>query len=742
MSNFFEELKRRNVYKVATAYVVTSWLIIQVVNTIGPNLNFPDSVPALITRILIVGFPIALILAWIYELTPQGFKRTGAIQVDTSDNRKAGKKLNRVIIVSLALIVTLMLVERLFFRAPLLNKDQQLASIAVLPFVNMSSNEENEFFADGLAEQILDELAQLSGLQVTARTSSFAFKGKNADMRTIGKELAVNYLLEGSVRFDEKSNRIKITTQLINTANGYHLWSKTYDEDFDAIFDIQEDVGRAVASELKVRLLPQEEELLASKMTENTEAYKLYVESRQYSVKRNDEDLDKAIELLKEAIELDPNFAEAHAELSFLYGQKHFYGNLNQNDRDELMEYHVQKAMELGPDKAEVLRAKAINDNRLGRDSSQVIADLRRAIELKPNYADAHFMLFSALNWANQPDLSLKSIEKAYELDPLGHYNYMLAQAYFMRGYQEKGMKMVDQAISRDSSSYGFYMLKSRFLRMPPRGDDVGAFKLVHHVLTKEKFQIGAMGHLIRYSLNLDLAPLAEKYMKIYQIKRPDNPHTLTRSLEVNSFLGKYKENLELVELWSEEKGMDKADKALELAYAYFDLDNYGEAESQLRNGFPELFNEVDVLTEGSELTIDWSNRYALSAYIGILRRKENSSQADLLADRLCEFYELHGRPNFMAQAEYELDCLQSKNDGNGLANKLNDLFFIEKNRLQDIFLGIKSGWYKEFYDNDNFLSVKRKITDETHRMRAEVIEYLKEAGDWDPAWDKELGLE
>ena len=354
MSNFFEELKRRNVYKVATAYVVTAWLIIQVVNTIGPNLNFPDSVPALITRILIVGFPIALILAWLYELTPEGFKRTEGVQEDTSDNRKAGKKLNRVIIVSLALIVTLMLVERLFFRGNLIYMDQQLASIAVLPFANMSANEENEFFADGLAEQILDELAQLSGLQVTARTSSFKFKDQNEDVRKIAEQLTVNYILEGSVRFDEKNNRIKITTQLINANNGYHLWSETYEDDFDEIFAIQEDVSRKVASELRVKLLPQENNMLTSKMTENTEAYKLYIESRQYSMKRNDDDLVKAIELLKRALELDPNFAEAHAELSFLYGQQFFYGNLGKDERDELMKLHMNRALELAPKRPEV----------------------------------------------------------------------------------------------------------------------------------------------------------------------------------------------------------------------------------------------------------------------------------------------------------------------------------------------------------------------------------------------------
>ena len=330
MSNFFEELKRRNVYKVAVAYLVTAWLIIQVVSTVGPNLNWPDSIAPLTTRILLVGFPIALVLAWLYEFTPQGLKRTGAVQQDTTDNRKAGRRINRLIIGSLSLVLILMLVERLFLAGSTLYPDKQMASIAVLPFANMSSEEENEYFADGLTEQILDELANLSGLQVTARTSSFKFKNKNEDVRKIAEQLTVNYVLEGSVQYDSRRNRIKITAQLINAYNGYHLWSETYEDDFDEVFGIQEDVSRKVAKQLRIQLLPDEDKVLSTKLTENTEAYKFYIRARQLSAKRDDKSLEQAIILLKEALELDPEFAEAHAELSFAYGLRFFFWEFKQ----------------------------------------------------------------------------------------------------------------------------------------------------------------------------------------------------------------------------------------------------------------------------------------------------------------------------------------------------------------------------------------------------------------------------
>ena len=407
----------------------------QVVDTMGNNLNWPDAIAAWVTKILIVGFPIALVLTWLYEFTPQGLKRTGAVQEDTADNRKAGKRLNHIIIAVLAIAICFMLVERVFFAGNVGINKRQEASIAVLPFANMSSEEENGYFADGLTDQILNELAGLSGLQVTARTSSFKFKDKNEDIRKIGEELEVNYVLEGSVQYDGGSNRIKIIAQLINASNGYHLWSETYEDDFDEIFGIQEDVSRKVASQLRIQLLPEEDKMLSGKLTENTEAYKLFLESRQYSMQRNDRDLTRAIELLKKAVELDPDFAEAHAELAFVYPQKHRYGDLSREERDRLREYHLNRALKLAPEKPEVLRANALKILQERGDSTKMIADLRKAIQIKPNYADAHYLLFQGLDWAGQEEISIKSLERAVELDPLNEFFAVMLATNYQRFY-------------------------------------------------------------------------------------------------------------------------------------------------------------------------------------------------------------------------------------------------------------------------------------------------------------------
>ena len=276
MSNFFEELKKRNVYKVATAYAITSWLIIQVVNTIGPNLNWPDSIASLVTRILLVGFPIALVLAWLYEFTPQGVRRTGTVQQDTTDNRSAGRRLNRMIIGTLALTLCFMLVERVFFADRTSINEYQKASIAVLPFENLSQDAEYAFFANALPARIIDELAIISGLSVTNRTSSFGANKNIKNTKEMAELLNVNYLLDGELQYDTRSNRIRISTQLVNAVNGYILWSQTFEDSFDQIQYIQEKVCREVSSKLRVHLLPEEDQALSEKITENDEVYKLF----------------------------------------------------------------------------------------------------------------------------------------------------------------------------------------------------------------------------------------------------------------------------------------------------------------------------------------------------------------------------------------------------------------------------------------------------------------------------------
>ena len=422
MSNFFNELKNRNVYKAATAYVVTGWLIMQVVDTMSNNLSWPPEIASWITKILMVGFPITLVVTWLYEVTPQGLKLTGAVQEDTQENRRSGKRLNHLIIGALAITICFMLVERVFFAGNLGMNDRQLASIAVMPFDNISLTDGDMGFSRGLTEQISNDLASVGGLKVIDPNSSFSYEGQNLSDREIAEELKVEYLLKGSLQYDKSRNRVKIITRLVHASSGSYEWSNSYEDDFDEIFVIQNDVSRNVVSKLRVTLTPQEKEVLGARLTENTDAYKLYLESKNYSKKRTDEDLRKAIDLLEEAVVIDPDFAEAHAELTYLYNNLSFYGNLSKEVKDERRAYHIKRALELAPEKPEVLWARASYNLSINKDSSQVIADLRRAIALKPNYADAYYVLGIALQRIRATDQALEAFEEAVELDPKNEF--------------------------------------------------------------------------------------------------------------------------------------------------------------------------------------------------------------------------------------------------------------------------------------------------------------------------------
>ena len=245
INHFISELKRRNVIKVSAAYAIAGCLVIQVMATVSPHFNFPTWVPPLFTTIILCGFPIALIIAWAFEITPEGLKKTAQIEVTKSITSKTGKKLNRLLITVLSLAIVFLAVERIFYAtgSQLANEDEELPSIAVLPFVNMSSDKENEYFSDGLSEELLNVLAKVEDLRVAGRTSSFKFKGHNDDMTKIGNELHVSHLLEGSVR--KSSNTVRITAQLIKVSDGYHMWSETYERELtpENLFDIQDEIS-------------------------------------------------------------------------------------------------------------------------------------------------------------------------------------------------------------------------------------------------------------------------------------------------------------------------------------------------------------------------------------------------------------------------------------------------------------------------------------------------------------------
>ncbi|MDX2427092.1 MAG: hypothetical protein QNK22_00185, partial [Xanthomonadales bacterium] len=265
--SFFNELRRRNVFRVGIAYAIVAWLLLQVSDTLVPALHLPEWFNSGVVFVLIIGFPIAMIFAWAFEMTPEGIKKEKDVDRSQSMTTVTGQKLNNAIIGILVLALAYFVIDK-FLLQPKISAERSVAveqasetdepieqSIAVLPFVDLSANNDNEYFSDGLTEELLNILANIKELRVAGRTSSFAFKGKDEDLRSIGEKLNVVSILEGSVRKDDKRNRVRITAQLVNVENGFHLWSETYDRDLNDIFAIQDEIAHEVARALRITLL-------------------------------------------------------------------------------------------------------------------------------------------------------------------------------------------------------------------------------------------------------------------------------------------------------------------------------------------------------------------------------------------------------------------------------------------------------------------------------------------------------
>ncbi len=330
--SFITELKRRNVFKVASVYLLTTWLILQIIAVISPTLNLPLMFGTITTVILFLGFPIACIIAWAFELTPEGMKFTKDVNKEDSIRHETGQKLNSSLMAVIVLLLGFILYDK-FFNFP--KNETEEVSIAVLPFQDMSPDNSQEYFGDGIAEEILNSLARLNKMLVISRTSSFKFKETKEDIREIGKLLNVNYVLEGSVRKDKDTFRI--TAQLIEVSSGTHLWSQTYDKKLNSIFAMQDELTYAITQALKLNLLPNEVKAEAG-MTTNHQAYDLFLKGRDISYQRNNKAINESRSLLEQAISLDSQFNMAKAQLFMtLYLGEHYGVYIAENVEPKLI---------------------------------------------------------------------------------------------------------------------------------------------------------------------------------------------------------------------------------------------------------------------------------------------------------------------------------------------------------------------------------------------------------------------
>ena len=416
--NFFAELKRRNVYKVAVAYAVSAWLVIQAAAILFPTFDVPAVGMKLLVFILAAGFIVALIVAWAFEMTPEGMKRTAEVSPDEIGTLPYWSKQKFAAFLIGVTVTAAGLLAFQLLRSPGSNTASRSGSksIAVLPLLNESGDPKDEYFSDGLSEELIAALAQIRELKVIGRSSSFRFKDKREDSKTIGEKLGVTTLLEGTVR--KQGDRVRIVAELINAQDGIELWSRTFDRELKDIFAVQQEIATAVASSLKTRLLGSEQRSAANSATQNTEAHNAYLLGHYYFLRRNTEDYRKAVADFDEAIRLDPKYALAYTERSEAWT---LIGDLT-GQRETAWpkaERDAEQAVALAPDLAEAHGALGWVRFFTQWKLAEGLKELRRAKELSPSNPTANDLLTRVLTYVGNLAEAEKLARETIELDPL-----------------------------------------------------------------------------------------------------------------------------------------------------------------------------------------------------------------------------------------------------------------------------------------------------------------------------------
>jgi len=472
----YNELKRRNVIRVGFAYIVAAWLLIQVAETIFPLFGFGDTPARIIVILLAIGFPLFLVFSWVFEITPEGLMLEKDIRHELSITPKTGKHLDRVIFVLLVLAVGYFAVDKFVFDPA---RDMEIAevaaragaeqareqarlemisdkSVAVLPFVNHSKLQEDQYFSDGMHDELLTRLARIADLKVISRTSMEKYRNTDKSLPEIARELGVATILEGGVQ--RSGNKVRINAQLINAYTDEHLWAETFDRELTAenLFAIQSEVTASIASTLEAQLTSREEKQLFDQPTVSMEAYDFFLHGRQLLASRETEPMKQALQAFKRAVEIDPKFARAWVEVgvaNMLLGGRRA---IDRGKARENMRQAVETALALDDQSGEAFAVLAMIHQYQEGQMEEAEAAFQKAIELSPGYAPA-YMWYALLveNVFNQAEKALELYYKAAELDPLWttvHLN--IADTLEKNGREDEALERYHRLLQIDPESY------------------------------------------------------------------------------------------------------------------------------------------------------------------------------------------------------------------------------------------------------------------------------------------------
>jgi len=628
--NLFEELKRRNVLRVALVYVVVAWLSVQVADIMFESFGTPAWVMKTFIGFLGLGFPIAVVFAWAFEMTPEGIKLEKDVDRSKSITQETGKKLNYWVFGAMAIAIVYLVADKFLLREDGSQQvaDGELISIAVLPFVNMSEDANNEYFSDGLSEELLNVLAQIRDFRVAGRTSSFAFKGKEQDLRVIGEKLDVGTILEGSVR--KVGNDVRITAQLVNVEDGYHLWSATYDRTLDNIFEVQGEIATAVVGALKQTLLGEEDlAVLDSKPTDNIEAYNHYLRGRFYIRDRTREQLLRAQQEFELAVTQDPNFALAYAGLTDSLMLQVSYGHRNYEDVVARAQAAIDRAMAIDDQLSEVWASQSgiYGNEPNSNDNSKARAALQRAVELNPNNAIAWRWLGGTAE-LTQWRQGKAEMERAYELDPLHPVMVSgLVGRNLLMGEVEKAKAFAQELIDLDPDLFRGYDSMAFVYAVSGRRDEALRWRL--EALERDPESLRILSDIGRTFLELGDPIAAEDYFARARTLNPDNAWVNIQLAYLDLLDGRAEEGIASLE------GLLEASPQhpdLLANIGWFELIRGNEARAR------ELFQKMMTPDEGTEEWRITDNNFFLAAwYAFTLNNAGETAEARRLTDSVIE---------------------------------------------------------------------------------------------------------
>jgi TolB-like protein/Flp pilus assembly protein TadD len=645
LDSFLTQLKQRQVFKVATIYAVSTWPLIQIADLAVPTLGLPDSVMTLLLQVFVIGFPVSLIFAWLFNFTSQGIVRAGA-GVEKNDPSKVNIQTTVAIAGSLVLAVIATLGGQFWWGEPTSSKlvvnESAIAqeafaqpsnekanltinkkeSIAILPFIPFSNDPADAFFADGMVEELLNLLAKIPDLQVAARTSSFAYKGvSNKTIAEIGQELGVDIILEGSIRKNDVTNKIRVTAQLIKVSTGEHIWSETYDREYRDIFQIQDDIARSVVDKMKVTLLGKAKTVNFVADTNNVDAMVALGKGQQELAHRTAPSIAKALRHFQEASQLDPNYARAYLGVANANILLSLYSDLPSNVSSKLAQTAIDKALSLNPKLGEAFASQGLLLSK--KDGAAAIVAFKKAIELSPNYSLTYMWYGSILQGKGDIAGANLLFKKSFELDPkspIAAFN--VAQSSYDMGDEDRALELFSQIIANDPYYPGAYNLVADILSS--RGNLDESVNMYQRALDVDPANKGAIRGLLMTNIDLGDVEASEQWFDYiaqqstlfpqgaipflrarFYAAQGDNKKSLATWRTVNfvgdeSFYndlntgeiayyeGQYAKAVRALELFrvsGETKGnsfyrMDDGRPALHLAYAYLQIEESAKANA------------------------------------------------------------------------------------------------------------------------------------------------------------------